>query len=145
MARTMGIDLGDKRVGIAVSDELGITAQAVKTLQRHGLDALVNDVIEIIRDKEVSRVVVGLPLNMNGSEGPRAEGARAFAARLEEAAKVPCTLWDERLTTRAAERLLIEGEVSRKKRRNVVDQLAAQLILQGFLDSEHAAQTGEGS
>jgi putative Holliday junction resolvase len=139
MARTMGIDLGDKRVGVAVSDELGITAQGVATIQRAGLNALIDAIGELVREKEVTRIVVGLPLNMNGSEGPRAEGARAFATRVEEALGIPCALWDERLTTRAAERVLIEGEVSRKKRRAVIDQLAAQLILQGFLDSERAA------
>ena len=138
MGRTMGIDLGDKRVGVAVSDELGLTAQAVTTLRRESMNGLIDAIRELVREKDVTRIVVGLPLNMNGTDGPRAGSTRAFAARIEGSLSIPCAVWDERLTTRAAERLLIEGEVSRKKRKEVVDQLAAQLILQGFLDAERA-------
>jgi putative holliday junction resolvase len=135
----MALDLGDKRIGVAVSDELGLTAQGLDTLIRTSADADLGALRKIVEEHGVDRIVIGLPVNMNGTEGLRAVSARAFASRLEETLSLPCVLWDERLTTKAAERVLIEADVSRKKRKGVVDRLAAQLILQGYLEANRAS------
>lgn len=133
--RTMGLDVGTKTVGVAVSDELGYTGQAVVTVRRTNLKADLEALARLIAEHEVTRVVVGLPLNMNGSEGPRAEASREFGRKVEERLKVPVEYWDERLTTVAAQRTLLEADLSRQKRKQVVDRLAAALILQGWLDA----------
>ncbi len=130
----MGIDLGTRRIGVAVSDELGITAQGLRTLEEATEDDALAAVRGLIERYEVQEVVVGLPKNMNGTLGPAAERAIAFAKRLGEGGAAKVTMWDERLTSQAAERLLIEADVRRARRRRVVDQMAAVLILQGFLD-----------
>jgi putative holliday junction resolvase len=129
----LAIDLGDKTLGLAVSDELGITAQGLPTLERHGGQRDLDALRQVCLEREVRRIIVGLPLNLNGSEGPRAVKSREFARRLGEALGLPVFLWDERLTTAEAERVLIEADVSRRKRASVIDRLAAQLILQGWL------------
>ena len=133
--RALGLDLGTKTIGLAVTDELGITAQGIETLERRGprkdLDALLKHATEL----SVDRFVIGLPLNMDGSEGPRAKATREFGATLEAASTLLVIYWDERLTTVAAHRMLLEADVSRKKRKEVVDQIAAVLILQGWMDS----------
>jgi len=131
----MGLDVGTKTVGVAVSDPLGITAQGVTTVRRTGLKRDLAALEALAREREVTRAVVGLPINMDGSEGPRAEASRAFARALEQALGIPVELWDERLSTVAAERALLEADVSRAKRREVIDQVAATLILQGWLDA----------
>ncbi len=131
----LGIDLGDRTIGLAVSDALGITAQGLTTLERHGGQRDLNALRQVCRDREVSRIVVGLPRNMDGSEGPRAAKSRAFAQSLRAALELPVFFWDERLTTAEAERLLIAADVSRAKRAKVIDKLAAQLILQGWLEA----------
>ena len=133
--RTMGLDVGSKTVGVAVSDALGITAQGVTTVRRAGLKADLAALEALAREREVTRAVVGLPINMDGSEGPRAKASREFARALEQALGIPVELWDERLSTVAAERALLEADVSRAKRREVIDQVAATLILQGWLDA----------
>jgi len=138
MPRTAGLDVGDKTIGIALSDPLGFTAQGLTVLRRRGRDGSLGDLVALLRQHDVVRAVVGLPRNMNGTYGPRAELARAFAATLEAAAGLPVLLEDERLTTVQAQRTLLAGDASRAKRRAVVDMLAAQLILQGFLDREAA-------
>lgn len=132
--RTMGLDVGTKTVGVAVSDGLGLTAQGVTTVRRTNTRADLAELRRIAEEREVSRVVIGLPLNMDGSEGPRAQASRAFGDALAKVTGLPIEYHDERLTTVAAERVLLEGDVSRKKRKEVIDQLAAQLILQGWLD-----------
>jgi putative Holliday junction resolvase len=119
---------------VALSDELGLTAQALPTLEPRTEDDAVDAIRALIDRHGVREVVVGLPKNMNGTLGPAAEKALAFARRLEEGGDAKVTLWDERLTSRAAERLLIEADVRRAKRRRALDQMAAVLILQGFLD-----------
>lgn len=136
--RTMGLDLGTKTIGVAVSDGLGLTAQGVTTVRRTSLKADLAALATLAREHDVSRVVLGLPLNMDGSEGPRAEASRKFAEVLGTHLGVPVELWDERLSTVAATRTLLEADVSRARRREVIDQVAAQFILQGWLDAHRA-------
>jgi putative pre-16S rRNA nuclease len=133
--RTLGLDLGTKTIGVAASDALGLTAQTVTTIRRTSLKADLAALGELVREYEAERFVVGLPLNMDGSEGPRAEATRKFADTLTQALGLPVELWDERLSTVAAQRTLLEADLSRAKRREVIDQMAAQFILQGWLDS----------
>jgi putative pre-16S rRNA nuclease len=131
--RVAALDVGEARIGVAVSDELGITATGIGVVERVGgrrdLDALMT----LLAPYEPDRVVIGLPLNMNGSEGPQAVKVRAFAARVGEHMGLPVEFWDERLTTVAAERVLVEADVSRRRRRQVIDKVAATLILEGYL------------
>lgn len=135
--RIMGLDVGSKTIGVAVSDAFGWTAQGVKTIkideekEQFGLDEL----HEIINQYEIEKVVIGLPKNMNGTIGPRGEASIAFAELIKEKFAIPVELWDERLTTMAANRILLEADVSRKKRNKVIDKMAAVMILQGYLDS----------
>lgn len=133
--RILGIDLGDARVGFAVSDELGYSAQPLRVLKKIDEAQLLATIDEIIGAEGITEIVVGLPLNMNGSAGPRALAARAFIEILKTRVAVPVHEWDERLSTAFAERLLIEGDMRRNKRKQVVDKIAAAVILQGFLDS----------
>ena len=132
MKKIMGIDIGEKRIGIAVSDSLGYTAQGVETYTRTG-EGDAAYIAAKMKELGASKVVVGLPLNMNGSEGPAAQKVREFAEQLA-ALGVEVDFQDERLTTVSAERMLIEADVSRKKRRQVVDKLAAVYILRAYLD-----------
>ena len=132
--RYLGVDLGTRRIGVAVSDELGLTAQPLPTLEPPTEDGALVAIRGLIDRYGVQEVVIGLPKNMNGTLGPAAEKALAFARRLEEGSLAKVTMWDERLTSQAAERLLIEADVRRAKRRRAIDQIAAVLILQGFLD-----------
>ncbi|MDD5017125.1 MAG: Holliday junction resolvase RuvX [Eubacteriales bacterium] len=131
--RVMGIDIGEKRIGIAASDLLGMTAQGIETYTRTGQgDAAY--IAGKAKELGAKTVVAGLPLNMNGSEGPAAEKARAFMREVE-ALGLDVKFQDERLTTVSAERTLLEADVSRKKRRQVIDKLAAVYILQAYLDT----------
>jgi len=135
----LGFDVGSKTVGIALSDEMGWTAQGLKTLkineerQEFGFE----EIGQIIKEYQVDTVVIGLPKNMNGTIGPRGEASQQYANEVESRFAVPTVLWDERLTTMAAERLLLEADVSRKKRKKVIDKMAAMMILQGYLDSKN--------
>jgi len=134
MSSLMGLDFGTKTIGVAISDRLQTVATPRETIKRKkfGLDA---DVIErLIVENEISGIVLGLPMNMDGSEGPRAQSTRAFARNLAARIKVPMFFWDERLSTVAAERALLEADMSRKKRAVVIDNVAASYILQGVLD-----------
>lgn len=132
--RILGLDVGDKTIGVAISDELGWTAQGLEVIRRRKLEDDLLRLVEIIDAYKVEEIVVGLPKNMNGTIGPRAELTIAFTESLKEKVTAPIKLWDERLTTASAERTLIEADVSRKKRKLVVDKMAAMLILQGYLD-----------
>jgi putative holliday junction resolvase len=132
MKRIMGVDIGEKRIGIAVSDPLGYTAQGVETYTRKG-DGDARYIAERAKSLGASLVVAGLPLNMNGTEGPSVEKVRAFMDEVMEFG-LPVEFIDERLTTVSAERMLIEADVSRKKRRQVVDKVAAVYILRTYLD-----------
>ncbi|HEY9581945.1 MAG TPA: Holliday junction resolvase RuvX [Savagea sp.] len=137
--RTMGLDVGSKTVGVAVSDAFGWTAQGVETIQideakeEYGLERLA----ELVKEHEVSQFVVGYPKNMNNTVGPRGEASERYADMLREQFGFPVVLWDERLSTMAAERMLIEADVSRAKRKKVIDKMAAVMILQGYLDSKN--------
>ncbi len=134
--RILGLDIGSKRIGIAMSDELTITAQGMETLQSKGADNDVKRITQIANENNVSEIVIGLPFNMDGSAGPQAEKVREFAAKLATAVNLKIIEWDERLSSVAAERMLIEADVSRSKRHKVIDKVAAVLILQGYLDSK---------
>lgn len=134
--RAMGLDVGTKTVGVAVTDELGLTAQPVTVVRRKNLRVDLDQLVELATERAVDRFVLGLPLNMDGSEGPRAEVTRKFGEALAKASNLPIIYQDERLTTVAAQRALLEGDVSRQKRKEVVDQVAAVLILQGWLDGQ---------
>lgn len=132
--RILGLDVGDRTIGVAVSDEFGWTAQGLKIIRRTDDDADLAELREIIQEYEIEEIVVGLPKNMDGSIGPRGEICKAFAANLKEKLNLQVSLWDERLSTVAAERMLLEADTSRKKRKKVVDKIAASFILQGYLD-----------
>ncbi len=134
MPRYLGVDLGTRRIGVALSDELGLIAQALPTLEPPTDEDALLAIRAFIDRYGIAEVVVGFPKNMDGTIGPAAEKALAFARRLEEGGGVKVTMWDERLTSKAAERLLIEADVRRAKRKRTIDQMAAVLILQGFLD-----------
>ncbi|MCP1159890.1 Holliday junction resolvase RuvX [Bacillus infantis] len=135
--RSMGLDVGSKTVGVALSDELGWTAQGLETIRinEEEKEFGFGQLGKIIKEYDVSTIVVGLPKNMNGTIGPRGEASQFFAGELERLFGLPVVLWDERLTTMAAERVLLEADVSRKKRKKVIDKMAASMILQGYLDS----------
>jgi putative Holliday junction resolvase len=141
--RAIGLDVGDKTVGVAASDELGLTAQGVTTVARTGLAADLAHLHKIIEERGATEVVVGLPLNMDGTEGPRAAVSRKLGEALSKAERLPVHYWDERLSTAEVERVLIAADVSRRRRRAVVDKLAAQVILQGWLDAHRVAGEAE--
>jgi putative holliday junction resolvase len=134
--RVLGIDYGDVRMGIAVSDLMGWTAQGVETLHRKSLEQDLARIGELIREYAVDRIVLGFPKNMNNTIGPRGELSQQFAETLKEQFGLPVTLWDERLSTMAAERMLVSADVSRKKRKQVIDKMAAAIILQNYLDAQ---------
>lgn len=133
--RYMGIDFGDARVGIALSDPLGMLAQRYTTLTNTGGKKLFEQITAIIEEKQVSHIVVGLPKNMDATEGFRADATYAFAERLKTYTNVPISFWDERLTTVAAHGYLNELDVRGKKRKETVDAVSAELILEGFMQS----------
>lgn len=136
--RIMGLDYGSRTVGVAVSDALGLTAQGVETVTREEENKLrktLRRIEDLAREYEVERIVLGYPKHMNNSLGDRAEKTEAFKEMLERRLGLPVVLWDERLTTVAAERILMESGVRRENRKEVIDKVAAGLILQGYLDS----------
>ena len=134
--RIMGLDIGDKTIGVAVSDLMGLTAQGVTTIKRVGKKKDIEAIKQIIAEKQVNKIVSGLPKNMNGTVGPQGEKVQKFCELLKEETNLPIEFWDERLSTVAAERSLIEGNVRRENRKKVIDLLAAVIILQGYLDSK---------
>ncbi|WP_299755967.1 Holliday junction resolvase RuvX [uncultured Boseongicola sp.] len=134
MRALAGLDLGTVTIGVAVSDGMRQVATPLETIRRKkfGLDAA--RLLEICEDRNIAGIVLGLPLNMDGSEGPRCQSTRAFARNLEKLTDLPISFWDERLSTVAAERALLEADTSRKRRAEVIDHVAASYILQGALD-----------
>ena len=134
MRPLIGLDLGTKTIGTAVSDRLLTVATAGATIRRSKFTADAQAILTLARDREAAGLVLGLPLNMDGSEGPRAQSSRAFARNLERLTGLPILFWDERLSTVAAERALLEADTSRKRRAEIIDSVAAGIILQGLLD-----------
>ncbi|GMK47288.1 putative pre-16S rRNA nuclease [Paenibacillus glycanilyticus] len=130
------MDYGDRNIGVAVSDAFGWTAQGLETVHRRRDGGEMDRIAELVKEHEVTEIVVGLPKNMNNTIGPRGEISMAFAEQLQQTLNLPVHLWDERLTTVSAERTLLEADVSRKKRKLVIDKMAATLILQNYLDSK---------
>lgn len=132
--KLMGLDLGTKTIGVAISDGLRMAATPVETIRRSKFTADAQRLLALIASHSITGIVIGLPLNMDGSEGPRVQSTRAFVRNLSQKTDLPIAFWDERLSTAAVTRTLIEADVSRAKRGEVVDKLAAAYILQGALD-----------
>lgn len=130
--RILGLDIGTKRIGVAITDELGIIAQPLETVDATNIQRI----MDLIEEYKVGELVVGLPLNMDGSQGPKAKEVIALVDSLKKKLSIPVKMWDERLTTIEVERHLISADVSRKKRKKSIDKLAAQLILRSYLDSK---------
>lgn len=137
--RIMGLDYGDKTVGVAVSDPFGWTAQGIETIRRNDEKNLISTIQrldEIIKQFEIEKIVLGYPKNMNNTLGPRVEKTNYFKKKLEDTFGLEVILWDERLSTMAARRGLLEADISRKKQKKVIDKMAAVFILQGYLDQK---------
>jgi len=133
-ARLIGIDVGTKTLGLALSDVGRTIASGVVTLRRRKLAEDLHSLLELVKEQGVGGFVIGLPLNLDGSSGPRAQATRAFARNLGKESGLPILLWDERLSTAAAERSLLETDASRRRRAEVIDKVSAVWILQGALD-----------
>jgi putative holliday junction resolvase len=133
--RIMGLDVGSHTIGVAVSDELGLTAQGLETIRRKSVAQDLQELTRVVTKYQVSKIVVGLPMNMNGTLGSQAEKVLEWKKTLEKHFALPVETWDERLSTVGATRVLLEADVSRKKRKQSVDKIAAVLILQGYLDA----------
>lgn len=141
--KILGLDIGTKRIGVSISDALGITAQGVTVLRRETDQKVMDFLKDIVLKEGVREIVIGLPLNMDGSTGPKAQEAIDFADWVRAGLNISVKLWDERMTTMEVERLMIEADTSRSKRRKKIDKLAAQVILQGYLDSIKSRETYE--
>lgn len=133
--KIMGLDVGSKTIGVAVSDDMGWTAQGVLTIARKNLDKDLEELKKLTDQYRVLEIVVGLPKNMDGTIGKQAEEVLALAETISSSLNIPVKTWDERLSTIAAQKTLLEANVSRKKRKKVIDKIAAVFILQGYLDS----------
>jgi putative Holliday junction resolvase len=131
--RIMGLDIGSNTIGVAISDELGITAQGLKTIKRKSMGEDLREINTIIAQFEIDKIVVGLPKNMNGTFGKQAEMVFQWIKAFKRKTHLPVVTWDERLSTVGASKILLEADLSRKKRKKVIDKLAAVLILQGYL------------
>lgn len=132
--RILGLDVGDKTIGVAVSDPLGYTAQGIDTIRRRNLEYDINEIIKFYREFQCSTIVVGLPKNMNGTLGPSGEKILGFCEDIKKSLECKIEMWDERLTTVAAHKAMLEADLSRAKRKKIVDKIAAIYILQGYLD-----------
>lgn len=133
--RIMGLDYGERRIGVAMSDLFGWTAQGLEVIDQKVVKDPMGRIAELIKQYEVESIIVGLPKNMNGTIGPSGEYCMAFAEQIKQTLSLPVKLWDERLTTVSAERALLEADVSRRKRKLVIDKMAAAILLQSYLDS----------
>jgi putative Holliday junction resolvase len=142
LMRTMGLDVGTHTIGVAISDELGITAQGLKTLRRKSMEEDFKEIATIIGQFEIENIVVGLPKNMNGTLGKQAEIVLKWIKILIDKIPVPVVTWDERLSTVEATKVLLEADLSRRKRKKVIDKVAAVLILQGYLDQSRRTDHG---
>lgn len=132
--RLMGLDIGSHTIGVAVSDELKVTAQGVKTIRRKSIDEDLNEISNLISGFKIERIVVGLPKNMDGTLGPQAKMVFQWIKNLKKRINLPIVTYDERLTTVEASKVLLQADLSRKKRKRVIDKLSAVLILQGYLN-----------
>lgn len=132
--RILGLDIGQKTIGVAISDPLGFTAQGITTIRRKKKEEDINEIINLCKEYFVETIVVGLPKNMNGSIGFAGEKIMEFTELLKDSVECKIELWDERLTTVAAHRAMLEADLSRGKRKKIVDKIAATYILQGYLD-----------
>ena len=138
--RILGLDFGTKTTGVAVSDPMGWTAQGLEIIRRQEdehLKATLNRIAQLCDEYKVEKIVLGLPKNMNNTLGERGEKTLLFKEKLENRLRIPVETWDERLSTVAAENVLLEADMSRKKRKNVIDKFAATIILQNYLDAKH--------
>lgn len=133
--RILGLDVGDRTIGVAVSDPLGLTAQGITTINRKKEDDDIAELKKICAKYSVETIVCGLPKNMNGTVGEQGQKVLEFCNILKDKVEIPIKMWDERLTTAAAERAMLEANLSRAKRKKIVDKMAATYILQGYLDS----------
>jgi len=138
--RTLGLDYGKKRIGLALSDPMGIIATGLPTWERQQIEADLEHIGATVAANEVGRIVVGLPRHMNGSLGPEAKEVLEFVEDLQRQLTVPVVTWDERLTSLQADRAMLQGNLTRKKRRQRVDRLAAQLLLQNYLEAHPEGQ-----
>lgn len=136
MMRTMGLDVGKKTIGVAVSDEDGIIAQPLTTIRRTGIRKDLDELVRLIKEHQAGEIVVGMPVNLDGTMSEQGKKTASFIKKLEQRTDIPIKTWDERMSTAAVERLLIEGDVTREKRKKVVDKMAASYILQGYLDGK---------
>lgn len=134
MQALMGLDLGTKTIGVAISDVMQSVATPIETVKRKKFTLDAARLVELVKDRQIGGIILGLPRNMDGSEGPRAQSTRAFARNLRPLVPCPIGFWDERLSTVAAERALLEADTTRKRRAEVIDHVAAGYILQGSLD-----------
>jgi len=134
--RILGLDYGSKRIGVAVCDELGMTAQGLATIARKNRQQDLEEIAGFIRTYNVEKIVIGYPLRLDGTEGIQCEKITKFASLLESAFSLPVIKWDETLSTKEAEEILIRANMRRDKRKNIVDRVAASLILQGYLDDQ---------
>ncbi len=134
MQALAGLDFGEKTIGIAVSDRMRGVASPLETIRRKKFSVDAGKLLDIVAERDIGGLVLGLPRNMDGSEGPRCQSTRAFARNLSQRTELPIGFWDERLSTVAAERALLEADTSRKRRSEVIDHVAAAYILQGALD-----------
>jgi len=141
-ARLLGLDLGEKTIGLALSDTGLTIATPLQTLKRGKFSVDVVTILALIAEHGIGGLVVGLPLNMDGSEGPSVQSARAFVRNFSARSEIPVALWDERLSTAAVTRTLIDADASRKRRKEVVDKMAAAYILQGALDALRYSESG---
>ncbi len=144
-AQLVGLDLGDKTIGVAISDGRRSIATPLETIRRKKFTLDAEKLLALVADRSIGGIVLGLPVNMTGDEGPRAQSTRAFARNLSRVTDIPIVFWDERLTTVAAERALLEADTSRKRRAEVIDHVAAAYILQGALDRLAALEREAGS
>ena len=137
-----GLDLGEKTIGVAVSDSFCTIASPLETIRRRKFTVDAEHLLAIIDKRRIGGIILGLPFNMDGSEGPRCQSTRAFARNLARLTELPIGFWDERLSTVAAQRALLEADTSRKRRSEVIDHVAAGYILQGALDRMRHLQSG---
>lgn len=135
--RVMALDVGDRNIGIAISDETGLVARGIGVIKRKSIEKDLQDIKNFIKENHVEKIVIGLPKNMNGTVGFQGSKVLNLVEKLKEVTSLPVITWDERLTTVMAERVLIQADMSRKKRKSIIDKMAAAIILQNYLDSQN--------